>query len=299
VKKKILIIFAVFSLLLATGCKKTSNKKIIREVVSSEIEIVTLEPEKCPHENTTIINKIEPTCTEGGYSGDAYCNDCKTTISKGTVLQPTRHPKTEVRNKKAATSSEEGYTGDVYCTICGAKLSSGKSVPKTQKGTSSNNLFNNATLSGMEAFDKALSAANKTAKSDYPELETQIFDLVNAERTKAGLPALLSYEKAYYYMHLRAQEAGQPDGFSHTRPNGKHWDTVFSDANVDPNVVTHGENLGGIGGHELSEIPALIVDGWMDSPAHKANILDKDYKYMVIAVVKTGDAYYIAQGFFG
>ena len=78
---------------------------------------VALAGETCGHENTTLVNRVEATCTEDGYTGDTVCDDCGETIAYGETIPAAGHSYTsEVTTEPTCT--EHGvmtYT----CTICG------------------------------------------------------------------------------------------------------------------------------------------------------------------------------------
>ena len=82
---------------------------------------------------------------------------------------------------------------------------------------------------------------------------------------------------------VRAQEAASK--FSHTRPNGKDWYTVNSE-------LMWGENLAK--GYDSAQ---SVVDAWMASPTHAANILAGDFTTCSIAVFETNGKLYFAQEF--
>ena len=82
---------------------------------------------------------------------------------------------------------------------------------------------------------------------------------------------------------VRAQEAASK--FSHTRPNGRDWYTVNSE-------LMWGENLAK--GYDSAQ---SVVDAWMASPTHAANILAGDFTTSSIAVYETGGKLYFAQEF--
>ncbi|MCM1236054.1 MAG: hypothetical protein NC489_38695, partial [Ruminococcus flavefaciens] len=50
------------------------------------------------HQNTEKVNEKAATCTEAGYTGDTYCNDCEQTIEWGEAIPATGHQNTETRN---------------------------------------------------------------------------------------------------------------------------------------------------------------------------------------------------------
>ncbi len=66
----------------------------------------------CQHANTSLTDAKQATCTAEGYTGDTYCNDCKTVITAGTVIAKTDHTP-----GPAATC-----TTAQTCTVCGTTL---------------------------------------------------------------------------------------------------------------------------------------------------------------------------------
>jgi|GEM_PF-732866 len=116
----------------------------------------------------------------------------------------------------------------------------------------------------------------------YPAQAQEVLRLTNKERAAQGLPALEWESTLVQPAILRALE--QELSKSHTRPNGKEWHTV--------SIYANGENLAG------GDITAAdVMAGWMDSPSHKAAILDKDYSSMAVACVETETMCYWVQLF--
>ncbi len=96
------------------------------------------------------------------------------------------------------------------------------------------------------------------------------FDLVNAKRQEAGLGALTWNSGLEQASAVRAVEASQ--SFSHTRPDGTDWWTVNSN-------LMYGENLAK--GYATAD---EAVTAWMNSPTHKANIMDTEFTSGAIAI---------------
>lgn len=96
------------------------------------------------------------------------------------------------------------------------------------------------------------------------------FDLVNAKRKEAGLGALIWDSGLEQASAVRAVEASQ--FFSHTRPDGSDWWTVNSN-------LMYGENLAK--GYASAD---EAVTAWMNSPTHKANIMDTEFTSGAIAI---------------
>ena len=129
---------------------------------------------------------------------------------------------------------------------------------------------------------------------DIPEdatLAEQIFILTNNEREKEGLEELEYNEKLQDAADTRAKECA--DRFSHTRPNGTSCHTVVAD--LDYKVT--GENL--VKADKPIATAQTLVQAWMDSEAHRDNILLKDFTSMAIGVYETDDMVYAVQIFMG
>ncbi len=108
----------------------------------------------------------------------------------------------------------------------------------------------------------------------------QTIALVNKERSAAGLSALDVNQGLEQCAEVRAVECAT--SYSHTRPDGSDWWTVNSD-------LMYGENLAS----NYTSAQA-VVNAWMASPAHKANIMNSGYSTIGLATYTTesGDVYW-------
>ncbi len=96
----------------------------------------------------------------------------------------------------------------------------------------------------------------------------QVIDLVNIERAREGLKPL-TYDAAIEDAALvRAKEI--QTSFSHTRPNGTSFATAMKEAGV--NYRRAGENIAW-----GQKTPEEVVSAWMNSPSHRANIMNANY----------------------
>lgn len=122
------------------------------------------------------------------------------------------------------------------------------------------------------AFAATTSSNSPAAVAISPEATA--FALQNAERAKAGLPALVWNDQLAKDAAVRAQEC--EISFSHRRPDGTDWWTLDS-ANM------YGENLAW--GYDEN----IVVSAWMASPSHKANILSAEYTRCGIAFFESSN----------
>ena len=184
------------------------------------------------------------------------------------------HSNTEVRNKKDATTSSEGYTGDTYCKDCGKLISSGSSIPKIKQTVS--------------------------VSHDYYDAEMKAFNEINAERIKNGLSPLTWNEGLYAGAKIRAQEhyefidLGIGAG-PHKRKNGDDFYTAVTETSnySFSSFCVWGENCGG------NSNSGDFVNGWMNSSAHKANMLYNGYSQMAVAIIFAESTYHASCIFVG
>lgn len=122
---------------------------------------------------------------------------------------------------------------------------------------------------------------NVEAKEMYKNA-FEVVALVNKERKKAGLSELAMDQSLLDTAMLRGFE--NIIYWSHTRPNGE--DCFSANNNM------YGENIA-LG----QESPKEVMNAWMNSPGHKANILGSDYKSIGIGCVYINGNYYWVQCF--
>lgn len=109
------------------------------------------------------------------------------------------------------------------------------------------------------------------------------FDQINTLRAARGLKAYKWNSGLEQAASVRAIEASQV--WAHTRPNGTEYWTVNE-------AIVYGENLakGYFNGDS-------VVQGWVNSPTHLANILDGEFRTAGISVHMVGDQWYWANEF--
>ena len=138
-------------------------------------------------------------------------------------------------------------------------------TPETE--TPDINLPNNSEPGGNESLPEI----------DYEQPETdneelayakQVVKLVNEERAKASLSALELDTEIASAALIRANEITEV--FSHTRPDGRSFSTVLTDYNIPFNGS--GENIAW-----GQKTPEQVMEAWMNSDGHRANILNSKF----------------------
>ena len=107
--------------------------------------------------------------------------------------------------------------------------------------------------------------------------EDKVIELVNIERAKYGIPKLSTDSMFRDSANLRAKEIAT--SFSHTRPDGSSY--LYA---LPPGLGYWGENIA-MG----QTSPEKVMEAWMNSEVHRANILSKDF-------ITIGVGYFIKDG---
>lgn len=102
----------------------------------------------------------------------------------------------------------------------------------------------------------------------------EVLNLVNNERAKAGLGGLAWGTTCEGAANLRAVEIKSV--YAHERPDGSSWNTACP---IPASGGKSGENLAA--GASVPS-PAIVVAAWMNSPEHRKNILDPDFRFLSV-----------------
>lgn len=126
------------------------------------------------------------------------------------------------------------------------------------------------------------------ASSAYGSYEQQVVDLVNKERAAAGLPALKVNTKLAAVAEKKAEDLRDNNYFDHQSPTyGSPFDMMKQ---FGISYTSAGENIA-----KGQKTPAAVMDGWMNSPGHKANILNSSYTEIGVGYVTdaNGTTYWV------
>ncbi|EHC13006.1 SCP-like extracellular [Fischerella thermalis BR2B] len=100
--------------------------------------------------------------------------------------------------------------------------------------------------------------------------EQQVVELTNQERAKNGLAPLKENAELNYAADEYAEQMSETGVLSHTAPDGSRpWDRAKA---VGYEAQTMGENIAA-----GQKTPEQVVADWMNSPGHRANILNPKY----------------------
>lgn len=130
--------------------------------------------------------------------------------------------------------------------------------------------------------------ASATGVTGTNAFEQQVLTLTNAERAKQGLAALQADTKLMAAAREKSVDMQKNNYFSHTSPTfGSPFDRLKA---LGISYKSAGENIA-----KGQRTPAEVVQAWMDSPGHRANILNTSYTHLGVGFVENG--YYWTQQF--
>ena len=116
--------------------------------------------------------------------------------------------------------------------------------------------------------DENNTATPSDRTKDEAAFAAEVVRLVNEERAAYGLSSLKQNSTVQTAAQVRSYE--QVKSFSHTRPDGRSCFTALEEAGV--SYSSAGENIA-----YGQKTPAEVVEAWMNSDGHRANILNKNF----------------------
>lgn len=150
-----------------------------------------------------------------------------------------------------------------------SKPANDNNTGKPGKGTDSNtDTDNNNNDNSNNDTDTGTDTDNNTGNQSYTQ---QVVDLVNAERAKEGLAPLTIDPLVEKAATVRANEI--QSNFDHVRPNGSSFSTAIKEQGA--TFRGAGENIAW-----GQRTPQEVVNAWMNSPGHRANIMNTNYTHI-------------------
>ena len=126
-------------------------------------------------------------------------------------------------------------------------------------------------------------------------VERQAFDLINERRMEAGLSALVWNDRLADVARSHSQDMAEKKYFSHRGSDGSMVDDRADKLGI-RNWEGIGENIAFTRGY--SDAAAFAVDRWMDSAAHRKNLLDQRWNETGVGVAILPDGtFYFTQVF--
>lgn len=264
-KKFLLFLMCGILLLTIVGCGQQPNAttKVEDSITDTKEEVVN-------DTNTEIVEEESETNT------DVIEN------------QETNETKKEDAETSKPNATDKPQTGNKNETENNAD--NGSSMPTATKDPT----VKAETTEPPETTPEPISQTPTPTKTNHTptEMELEVLRLINIEREKVGAGKLTYNSGIYECGVIRAKECLVK--WSHTRPNGTKYWTVFEECGKTITTCC-GENLA-----KTFTSAEQIMTVLMNSESHKNNILYKDFTSVCITILQNDDGYYyMSQLFMG
>ena len=122
-------------------------------------------------------------------------------------------------------------------------------------------------------------------QSSVKALEAEVIRLVNIERSKKGLQALKADWEISRVARYKSQDMINKKYFSHTSPTYGSPFKMLETFGI--RFSSAGENIA-----YGQQTPAAVMNSWMNSSGHRANILSPSYTHIGVGLAKSSSGVY-------
>ena len=252
------------------------NKDLI---VANLAKIIKAEAEK-KHEATQQVEKdSKETTKEVTQPKDVKKEEVAT--PKAEAKEEVATPKAEAKEEVAAPKAEAKEEVAAPKAEAKEEVTAPKAEAKEEAATTPQ------PTQQAQATEKTETNTN-SEKAQVSSVIQQVVDLTNAERAKEGLAPLQIDSALTKSAQLKSQDMKDNNYFSHTSPTyGSPFDQMKS---LGINYKSAAENIA-MGQRSAEE----VVQGWMNSAGHRANIMNGSYTHIGVGLSDSG--YYWTQQF--
>ncbi|WP_409978355.1 SafA/ExsA family spore coat assembly protein [Anoxybacteroides tepidamans] len=128
---------------------------------------------------------------------------------------------------------------------------------------------------------------------DVKQIENEVVRLTNQQRAKYGLPPLQIDWQLARVARYKSADMRNKNYFSHQSPTYGSPFTMIKNFGI--SYRTAAENIAA-----GQQTPQEVINAWMNSPGHRANILNKDFTHIGVGYAKGGSyGHYWTQMFIG
>ncbi|MGN4862111.1 CAP domain-containing protein [Bacillus cereus group sp. MYBK132-2] len=133
-----------------------------------------------------------------------------------------------------------------------------------------------------EEFQKPEAQKPAEEAKSLSEFEQRVVELTNAERAKQGLPALKIDTELSKVARIKSEDMQKNNYFDHNSPTyGSPFDMMKK---FGISYTSAGENIA-----QGQRTPEEVVQAWMNSAGHRANILNNGFTHIGVGYVESGN----------
>lgn len=193
--------------------------------------------------------------------------------SNDSTTKQITHKQTKVETHARNTASTSTLTQASSISTAGAGKSS---ITTKQASNDASNWLDGFTRNNAPAESSADQTVNPQHSDNPSEFVQQVLDLVNQERTNAGLNHLSLNSSLSDMAMAKAKDMYNNNYFDHQSPTyGSPFDMMKA---FGITYSTAGENIA-----KGQTSPEEVMNQWMNSPGHRANILNSSFTQIGIA----------------
>ncbi|MFD9394732.1 CAP domain-containing protein [Streptomyces sp. NPDC060000] len=202
---------------------------------------------------------------QGGTSGSADSERGGTSTSRdsGRSTSPATPPSSSAPSSPSASTSSAAPT----------KTATEKPKPQTTPSKEPETTPSKSKKTATKAPEQSDSPVTVSAEA---QAAAEVLKLVNEERAKVGCSAVSANSSLSDLAEKFSDDMAARGFFDHTDPDGATpWDRAAK------------AGISGLGGENIARgqaDAAAVMEAWMNSPGHKANILNCDFKTLGVGV---------------
>lgn len=212
--------------------------------------------------------------------GTKVCHDdsCKVlsfnNIAKPKPVETTTKPQFETTTRPQLTETQtETTTRDI----------STQTTTRREPTTQTTTVRETTTHTTTKKETTTETTTNAAPTGTYAQ---QILTLVNNERAKEGLSPLTLSSEVSRVAQAKAEDMKNNNYFSHTSPTyGSPFDMLKK---FGVSYRTAGENIA-----KGQKTPQAVVSAWMNSPGHRANIMNKNFTKLGVGYTGGSSPYWV------
>ena len=279
-RKTVISILSVLLMLLLSGCGQIAEDyfgryKVATGSVISDISVSSVESETAPEVVTTTV----PTTTE-----------VTSTFEPVTSPEVTTAPEVTTTPVSTVVETTTQFTTTVSTAM--------KAAATTEASTT---VTTTATTTEIITAEPEIEVVPESA--DVLKMAREFLELLNSEREKAGICALVTGPVIQEMAQIRAEEL--PTRFDHTRPNGLSYLSVCTEYGYGIPTGYYGtyatgvqyeiyyrENAGETVGRMDSTHPEVMIESFRNSAGHWRVLMDPTLGAVGVAVFAVEDETY-------
>ena len=232
------------------------------------------------------------TASTFGYAYLTRSDDKNTTPSSAVTVTTTTAASAQPTDASNTTTASRPNNGSAAVTTP-TPTATAKQTTVTTKCTAKATTKPTAQATTRTTAKATTTKPTSAPADSFAEFRVQVIALVNQERTSRGLSALTENTKLTNTANLKSQDMINNHYFDHTSPTyGSPFDMMKQFG------ITYraaGENIA-----YGQRTPEEVMNGWMNSSGHRANILHTSFTQIGVGIAKAANGQsYWTQMFIG